>query len=193
MVVYLRTNAEQLALLESFGIATIRQLFDAANAAAWKHPSAVVSRRHLLRFLNKRCARARLNVRALIEDKVVAPMGVFPDQLLELKKADALLLAHPLNDGLDEEAAFCRALEESAKHVPVERISDIECPITLEVFRDPVIIATGRVFERSAIEEWIARSKTDPLTGEALSSLIITPDFGMRVRASAYAMANYHA
>jgi hypothetical protein len=93
-------------------------------------------------------------------------------------------VGHALNAGLDEEAALCRALEESARLVPVERICNAECPITLEVYSDPVIICTGRVYERKAIEDWFSRSRTDPITGEVLASLTIMPDYGMRLLAS---------
>lgn len=38
------------------------------------------------------------------------------------------------------------------------------CPITGEVFMDPVIAPSGHSFERSAIEKWLARRGTDPIT-----------------------------
>ena len=44
------------------------------------------------------------------------------------------------------------------------------CPITLEVMVDPVRLAgTGKAYERSAIEEWLATSARAPLTNEELT------------------------
>lgn len=38
------------------------------------------------------------------------------------------------------------------------------CPITGEVMDDPVIAADGYTYERSAIEDWLSRSKESPIT-----------------------------
>ncbi|CAF2984485.1 unnamed protein product, partial [Rotaria sp. Silwood2] len=45
----------------------------------------------------------------------------------------------------------------------------LTCPITLQVFRDPVIAKDGHVYERAAIVKWIEKHGTSPLTREALS------------------------
>ena len=39
------------------------------------------------------------------------------------------------------------------------------CPITLFMFRDPVMTTTGQTYERSAIEKHLQTKTTDPLTG----------------------------
>ena len=45
-------------------------------------------------------------------------------------------------------------------------IEMLMCPITLDVFRDPVLITeTGDTYERDAIERWRRNHTTDPLTG----------------------------
>jgi hypothetical protein len=38
------------------------------------------------------------------------------------------------------------------------------CPLTLEVFRDPVVAASGMTYERSAITAWLRQHSTDPVT-----------------------------
>ena len=43
------------------------------------------------------------------------------------------------------------------------------CPITLELFRDPVLAQDGHTYERQAIENWIRRNGTSPLTRQELS------------------------
>jgi len=41
---------------------------------------------------------------------------------------------------------------------------DFRCPITLEVFRDPVCTCDGQTYEREAIEEIFRRRRRDPIT-----------------------------
>ena len=43
------------------------------------------------------------------------------------------------------------------------------CPITLELFRDPVLAQDGHIYEREAIENWIRTKGTSPLTRQELS------------------------
>ncbi|CAF1431148.1 unnamed protein product [Adineta steineri] len=45
----------------------------------------------------------------------------------------------------------------------------LSCPITLELFRDPVVAQDGHTYERKAIEEWIRKYGTSPLTNQQLS------------------------
>ncbi len=44
----------------------------------------------------------------------------------------------------------------------------LRCPITWEVFRDPVSAPDGHTYERQAIEQWIRRYGTSPLTRQPL-------------------------
>lgn len=43
------------------------------------------------------------------------------------------------------------------------------CPITLEIFRNPVLAQDGYTYERDAIENWIKVHGTSPKTGQQLS------------------------
>lgn len=45
---------------------------------------------------------------------------------------------------------------------------DLTCPITLELFRDPVRAQDGHVYERQAITQWIQEHGTSPLTRQPL-------------------------
>lgn len=49
------------------------------------------------------------------------------------------------------------------------------CPITGEVFQDPVAIEDGNVYEREAIEKWFKRKQTSPLTGLPVRSITVIP------------------
>jgi U-box domain len=44
----------------------------------------------------------------------------------------------------------------------------IVCPITMARPSEPVLLADGHVYERRAIDAWLSKSATSPLTREAL-------------------------
>lgn len=54
------------------------------------------------------------------------------------------------------------------------------CPLTHEVFSDPVMAADGHSYERGAIESWLRRSRKSPLSGNQLASLELTPNHALR-------------
>ena len=45
---------------------------------------------------------------------------------------------------------------------------DLQCPISQELMRDPVVAADGRTYERAQIAEWIRSHNTSPMTNEQL-------------------------
>uniref|UniRef100_A0A9I9DXI9 RING-type E3 ubiquitin transferase n=1 Tax=Cucumis melo TaxID=3656 RepID=A0A9I9DXI9_CUCME len=48
---------------------------------------------------------------------------------------------------------------------------DFVCPITCNIFYDPVTLETGQTYERSAIQEWLDRgNSTCPITGQKLEN-----------------------
>lgn len=64
---------------------------------------------------------------------------------------------------------------------------DLVCPITLELFLDPVINAAGQVYERSAIESYLRRSHMDPVTRMQLHpSSVLTPVWIVKSRSVAW-------
>ncbi|KAE8658915.1 U-box domain-containing protein 15 [Hibiscus syriacus] len=55
------------------------------------------------------------------------------------------------------------------------------CPITLEVMRDPVIIASGQTFERESILKWFdSNNRTCPKTRETLAHLSVAPNHALK-------------
>ena len=50
------------------------------------------------------------------------------------------------------------------------------CPITYDLLRDPVIAADGNTYERTAIETWLAKTQSSPLTGESLEHSQLSPN-----------------
>ncbi|XP_038681964.1 U-box domain-containing protein 10-like isoform X2 [Tripterygium wilfordii] len=58
---------------------------------------------------------------------------------------------------------------------------DFLCPISLELMRDPVIVATGQTYERSYIQRWIdGENATCPKTQQKLENLTLTPNYVLR-------------
>eukprot|EP00041_Stephanoeca_diplocostata_P032807 m.1062294 g.1062294 ORF g.1062294 m.1062294 type:complete len:890 (-) comp24214_c0_seq1:1361-4030(-) len=55
-----------------------------------------------------------------------------------------------------------------------------KCPITQEVMRNPVCTCDGHTFERSAIEQWLIKKDTSPLTGLSLESRTLVPNVALR-------------
>ena len=53
---------------------------------------------------------------------------------------------------------------------------ELICPITLELFRDPVRAKDGHVYERQAITRWILQHGTSPMTREPLQIKDLQPD-----------------
>ena len=82
--------------------------------------------------------------------------------------------------------------------------SSYQCPLSLELMRDPVfavisfallamtpegpllndellaVQADGQTYERSWIEEWLARHETSPLTNARLPNKTLTPNIALR-------------
>ena len=55
------------------------------------------------------------------------------------------------------------------------------CPITFELMRDPVFIASGHTYDRRSIAKWFQQGhKTCPSTGQRLRNTEITPNFALR-------------
>ena len=56
------------------------------------------------------------------------------------------------------------------------------CPLTLELFKDPVKTTYGQTYERTAIEGWFRTKATDPMTGKSVPQTTLYPDDDMRKR-----------
>ena len=57
---------------------------------------------------------------------------------------------------------------ESLSNSPVSQGHDLICPITPDVYQDPVLAGDGHVYERNAIIRWIEQQGTSPITREPL-------------------------
>ncbi|KAK6163682.1 hypothetical protein DH2020_000546 [Rehmannia glutinosa] len=58
---------------------------------------------------------------------------------------------------------------------------EFKCPLSKELMRDPVIIATGQTYDRPFIQKWLkAGNRTCPQTQQVLSHTIVTPNHLIR-------------
>ncbi|ODQ67156.1 U-box-domain-containing protein [Nadsonia fulvescens var. elongata DSM 6958] len=63
-------------------------------------------------------------------------------------------------------------------------------PISLDIFRDPVITRTGQTYERAWLLEHLATSKTDPMTRGPLYASDLVPNIAIRNAAEAFLKKN---
>ena len=56
----------------------------------------------------------------------------------------------------------------SAERPPTDLSDVLKCPITYELFRDPVIGSDGHTYERENITAWIQKHSTSPITREPM-------------------------
>ncbi|KAG6403500.1 hypothetical protein SASPL_135723 [Salvia splendens] len=58
---------------------------------------------------------------------------------------------------------------------------EFKCPLSLQLMRDPVIIASGQTFDRPFIQKWLkSGNRTCPRTQQVLSHTILTPNHLVR-------------
>ncbi|KAL3616313.1 hypothetical protein CASFOL_039703 [Castilleja foliolosa] len=58
---------------------------------------------------------------------------------------------------------------------------EFKCPLSKELMRDPVIIASGQTFDRPFIQKWLkSGNRTCPKTQQVLTHTILTPNYLIR-------------
>ncbi|KAG2541739.1 hypothetical protein PVAP13_9NG698100 [Panicum virgatum] len=68
---------------------------------------------------------------------------------------------------------------------------DFRCPISLDLMKDPVIVATGQTYERGCIERWLeAGHDTCPKTQQKLPNKSLTPNYVLRSLITQWCEAN---
>ncbi|XP_038714919.1 putative E3 ubiquitin-protein ligase LIN-1 isoform X2 [Tripterygium wilfordii] len=111
--------------------------------------------------VNKSCLRSHGRTRSMSYDNVNS----------QVVENSIVVLSSPFNDS-DEGSQSCISLPLSEKSTSRSRPpKDFVCPITSQIFNDPVTLETGQTYERKAIQEWIKRGNTTcPITRQPLLS-----------------------
>lgn len=71
---------------------------------------------------------------------------------------------------------YCKCIVEY-KFDSDEMKTDFTCPISYNVFIDPVVCADGYTYERKYIEDWLEISNKSPMTGEIIFSSELYPNY----------------
>lgn len=59
--------------------------------------------------------------------------------------------------------------------------SDFRCPISLDLMRDPVVVATGQTYDRESIKMWIESGHAScPKTGQTLAHTNLIPNLALK-------------
>ncbi len=72
------------------------------------------------------------------------------------------------------------ALDSKALDTLIEDNPEIICPISGEIMRDPVSVATGHTFNREGIAQWLSNHNTNPVTGEILQHKELAPNWSLK-------------
>jgi CBS domain-containing protein len=67
-----------------------------------------------------------------------------------------------------------------AVKLDAEDLQHFQCPLTLEVMRNPVVTVDGHSFEESAIKLWLQKHDTSPMTNKVLESKILIPNISLK-------------
>ncbi|CAF1249437.1 unnamed protein product [Adineta steineri] len=62
----------------------------------------------------------------------------------------------------------------------MENFKSLTCPITLARFIEPVIGSDYHIYERSAIEEWLQKHQTSPMTCQRMSIDSLRPNLAIK-------------
>ena len=76
----------------------------------------------------------------------------------------------------------CRSIVYRVQSAQADRYipNHLMCPLTLDWFEDPVITKYGHSYERSALEEYLARDARDPLAREPLTKSDFFPNQALK-------------
>jgi vacuolar protein 8 len=76
----------------------------------------------------------------------------------------------------------------SGLNIPI----DFQCPLSLELMSDPVIVASGQTYERTCIQKWIDQGNTRcPKTFQTLSHKNLIPNYTVKALIANWCEANH--
>ncbi|KAM0005961.1 putative U box domain, armadillo-like helical, Zinc finger, RING/FYVE/PHD-type [Helianthus debilis subsp. tardiflorus] len=113
----------------------------------------------------------------------MAKSGVFErDPTDNLKKELQKLVKTIVEDSSDDEILdqtlqILQSLKQGIQYYPQE----FNCPLSKQIMTDPVIICTGKTYDRVSIQKWLSGgNRTCPETGQVLSHTVLTPNHLVR-------------
>ncbi|KAF8083458.1 hypothetical protein N665_0772s0027 [Sinapis alba] len=108
----------------------------------------------------------------------------FGEEKKQLRKSSSISLAFYLSKDADTDRLdkmVTKNTDESKKSDKLTIPVDFLCPVSLELMKDPVIVATGQTYERAYIQRWIdCGNLTCPKTQQKLENFTLTPNYVLR-------------
>jgi hypothetical protein len=93
-----------------------------------------------------------------------------------IESYEKLLLEELDEDSLQYKQNLVQLRKSRGDQLPNEFV----CPLTKEIFYDPVMTCDGNSFERKAIELWLEKRDVSPINGEKLSATNLLPNFALK-------------
>lgn len=81
-----------------------------------------------------------------------------------------------INEQSSEIDRLNKIIFQKCEHLSLDDIQDFHCPISWEIFKDPVILEDGFTYERESISEWLTNHRTSPNTNRRILSRKLTPN-----------------
>ncbi|KAK6786497.1 hypothetical protein RDI58_015022 [Solanum bulbocastanum] len=104
--------------------------------------------------------------------------------LMSLSKTEILEEEHLMNKQNLKQSASMNVLpdQSSSCYSLVSDIPDeLRCPISLDLIRDPVIVASGHTYDRNSIAQWInSGHHTCPKSGQRLIHMALIPNYALK-------------
>ena len=147
MLSTLAKNAHQRRALEDTGIRTVEDLVRAACDDIGASEFTVGLDR-VFKICNERLSHLTICGEDLKRDSQVTIRGRRPETMVTFRST-TVYRAHNVEEDVEEDL------------IPPEWY----CPLTHEVFVNPVILSDGYTYEETAIRTWLQRNNTSPMTG----------------------------
>jgi hypothetical protein len=102
--------------------------------------------------------------------------------LIQLSDSNKEKVKYRRTIGLLNEAINLLGINIGQIKVPLQQYKrdDFICPICQEIMVDPVVTPSGQSFERNAIEQWLKKNKTDPITRQYLTIEQLYPNRALK-------------
>ncbi|XP_059302005.1 U-box domain-containing protein 1-like [Lycium ferocissimum] len=110
------------------------------------------------------------NINSLVSLISLSKTAILEEEHLMIKKK----LKQPASMSIRPEQSSCYSV---VPNIPDE----FRCPISLDLIRDPVIVASGHTYDRNSIAQWIySGHRTCPKSGQRLIHMALIPNYALK-------------
>lgn len=111
-----------------------------------------------------------------IEKNNVSPLLEVEFHALQIKEDIEEIVDSAIKSGPVQETVGRFGTDIEIDKVPQELV----CPITLELYIEPVVLADGHTFEKESIVRWFRHHETNPMTGVKVEHKQLVPNLNVR-------------